>query len=303
MLGLLLSLGGDAYGQPVHKWNPLFVPDVDKSSGIIIELLSRSQDTNWVQVRRYSWNAGDFISEAGLANAKVPTILTNIYSAAGRINKRTWEYAKDTLIWHNGKNAYNNTFKGRTAEEMSLLGLFSKGMEVDDFATIRATVKGDFHGKWHSTQPMQEMIGRIEESSAQEWKLEAWTPNRLLHFVCHMHFVPEVSSALPEIIRYRQILDGEESQVSERRIVYAALDRSDEEFDPQKRYNPSKLLQMENDAVKGRDRAGNLVPFASAQQPADSKAKKKWAMLLGAGVGSLSILLWLFNRKTSTSAE
>lgn len=298
--GLLLNLACVAHGQVAQSnSSPLFVPDIGKSSGIVVELLSGSQYTNAIHVRRYSWRSGDFISEVGAVSDAMSLSITNVYSASGRVNNKTWEFSRGALIWHSGQNTYKNTFKGRTAEEVSLLGYFSRGMEIEDFATIQVSAVGDIRGKWHSTQPIQEMLGHIEEAEKQVWKLEAWTPNRLLRFESHMYFSPTVSSVLPATIRYRQILDGEESQMIERKIGYAALDKSDEEFDPHKRYSPSRILKMENDMVSGTNRAGNPVPFASAKYPTTPN-DKHWRMVVCVSAGAVIIVSLLIGRTKRT---
>lgn len=298
--GILISSLHNVHSQSVPaNWNPLFVPDIDRTSGIVIELLPESQGTNAKSVRRYSWRSGDFVSEAGLADEQAQLQITNIYTASGRVKGRTWEYRKGSLIWHEGQNVYNSTFKGRTAAEVSLLGYLSRGMENEDFATIELAASGAIKGKWHSTSPIQEMVGHIEELGSQVWKLEATTPNRLLRFETQMYFLSNVSAVLPATIKYRQILDSEESQVTERKLLYAVLDRADEEFDPHKRYKPSSVLKMENDVVVGADRSGKLVHF-SAERRAKTPGASNVRVLAFGVVAASGVLLWVLRKQVKS---
>lgn len=272
-----------------------------ETQGVVVEITGSTNTnqgavTNSTSAFRYAWKNGDFVFEKGYYKTVSSNRLSTVQSASGRFQGWFWEYSNGRLIQHGGSNTYEKRFAGKTAEELNLLRYLSKGMEVDDFKTIKVKDDGTFSGKWISTEPVQLMSGNFLFIDDKKVLIKAWTPERLIQFESEAEYDYSVSKAMPVIIKFRHIVDGEPTSYQVRRVVFVDLDSSDAEFDPRLRYTIEKTLRMDSDIISETNGAGKKIIYVASNQTGPQSRFRQSFPALMIIVSSLIILVWIKNK-------
>jgi hypothetical protein len=283
-----------------HK-DVFVVPNFAETQGVIVEISGASTtnqgaEENNTSAIRYAWKNGDFVFEKGYYTPTLSNRLSTVQSASGRFQGAVWEYSNGRLIQHGRSNTYEKRFAGKTAEELDLLRYLSKGMEIDDFATVAVKSDGTFSGKWLSTQPVQVMSGNISFLDDKKVLLKAWTPERLIQFESEIEYNYSISKNIPILIRFRHIVDGEPTGYQIRRVVFVDLDNSDAEFNPRVRYKIEKTLQMENDIISETNGVGKKIIYITSSQSAPVSKVRQYFLVLMIIAPSFIIFVWLKNK-------
>jgi len=295
VFGLIGLIHASSSGELLLK-NVFVLPNLDVTRGVVVELLDFSKtnqgggDFNAI---RYAWKNGDFIFEKGMYTSRLSNSLSVVYSARGRFKGKIWEYSKSSLIEHGVSNTYQGTVSGKTAHEINFLQYLAKGMEVDDFETIRVTTNGSFYGKWLSTKPVQLMTGNLEFLDPKKVLLKAWTPERLVQFESEFEYDFTISRIVPASIRFRHIVDGVPSIFRTRKVVFADLNESDAEFDPRLRYNFNRILQMEGDVLSETNGAGKKVVYIKSNPTEPPSKVRGYFVVLIFLISSIAAFIWL----------
>lgn len=278
------------------------VPSLAETQGVVVELVGSTNTYQGVAISnapalRYAWKNGDFIFEAGSYTSTISNRLSTVRSAVGRFQGRVWEYSKSNLIQHGISNIYEQKFASKTAEELDFLQYLSKGMEIDDFATVEVKTDGTFSGKWLSTQPVQLMSGKLSFIDNGRVILNAWTPGRLVQFESEIEYNYSLSKTIPMSIKCRHIIEGEPSSYQIRRVVFMDANNSDPEFNPRLRYQIEKTLQLENDILSETNGSGKKTVYLTSNQTASPSKFRQSFVLLIMLASSVLIFGWFKNKK------
>jgi len=279
----------------------LSVINFAETRGIIVEITGSTNTNQGATINdpsafRYAWKNGDFVFEKGYYITISSNRLSTVQFASGRFQGRFWEYSNGRLIQHGVSNAYEQRFAGKTAEELNLLRYLSKGMEVDDFETIKVKDDGTFSGKWISTQPVQLMSGNFSFIDDKKVSIKAWTPERLIQFESEVEYDYSISKVVPVIIKFRHIVDGEPTSHQVRRVVFVDLDSSDAEFDPRLRYTIEKTLRMDNDIISETNGVGKKIIYVASNKTGPTSRFRQSFSALTIIALSLIILVWIKNK-------
>ena len=279
----------------------LSVPNFNETQGVVVEFYDFSKanqiatNTN-INAARYAWKNGDFIFENGLYESKSSNRLSIVYSAMGRFKGKNWEYSRNRLIEHGNSNSNERSVARKAAHELNFIQYLSKGMEVDDFATIEVKTNGSFSGKWVSTHPVQLMSGNLVFLGEKRVRLNAWTPDRLLQFESEIEYDFSVSKIIPASIQFRYIFEGVPSSYQVRKVVFVDLKYSDAEFDPRLRYDINRTLQLENDVLSETNGFGKKVVFIASNYTDTPSRVRRLLIISIFFISSVGVFIWLKNK-------